>query len=74
MIPLESFVLRYVSTHPNTRRKTVVDALGAEAWDTQRRVRNTLDLLHAKHLLIRTGSTKREYRCTATPTKIERTF
>jgi hypothetical protein len=60
--PLESLVFRYVSTHPNTRRKTVVDALGAEDWDTQKRVRNALDLLSSQEMLQRSGRSARDWR------------
>lgn len=62
MTPLESLVLRYVSTHPNTRRKTVVDALGAGEWNTQRRVRQALDTLSALRVIQTHGDGKRNLR------------
>jgi hypothetical protein len=62
MTPLEMLVLRYITTHPNTRRKTVVDALGAEEWETQKRVRTALDLLTYQGALQRSGRSARDWR------------
>lgn len=62
MTPLEAIILRYVQNHPNTRRKTVVDAIGDRDWATEKRVRATLDVLTTRRVLLK--SITKPYRYT----------
>jgi hypothetical protein len=51
MTPLEMLVLHYVTTHPNTRRSTVVESLSDGDWDRAKRIRCALDTLCALKIL-----------------------
>ena len=64
MTPLEQVIHRYISAHPGTRRRTVVDALSYGDWEAGHRIRVTLDSLAARGTIQQIGTGKRNLRYT----------
>lgn len=64
MTNAELVILKYVSVHPMTRRRTVVDALSYGDWEAGHRIRVTLDSMVARQLIQQLGTGKRNLRYT----------
>jgi hypothetical protein len=66
MTSLDAIVLRYVTNHPGTRRRTVVEAIGDRDWDAQKRVRQTLDSLAMRRIIVPSASKPTRYTLAST--------
>ena len=61
MTNLDAIVLRYITQHPSTRRKTVVEAIGDRDWNAQKRVRQTLDSLVMRRIIVPSATKPTRY-------------
>ena len=61
LTPLQIIILNNVAAHPNRSHRVIVDVLGNSDWQYAKKVRNELALLSAQGLLVRTGTSARNW-------------
>jgi hypothetical protein len=68
MTPLQSIILRNIMAHPGRSHRVIVDVLGDSDWQYAKKVRAELAMMSASGLLVRTGTSARNWTYTVNET------